>query len=94
MATPARRLIAPFLLAASFAMTVFTALPDALLALWLKLLANGVVQHHRHAFDRAVQIERQISRAGRERHALDVELADLGAGLAPVGYRLRLAQVP
>jgi ATP-binding cassette subfamily B protein len=37
----------PRLLGASFAMTLFTALPDALLALWLKLLANGVLRHHR-----------------------------------------------
>lgn len=33
----------PRLLTVSFAMTVATALPDALLALWLKLLADGVV---------------------------------------------------
>jgi ATP-binding cassette subfamily B protein len=37
----------PRLLAASFAMTMFTALPDALLALWLALLASGVTGHHR-----------------------------------------------
>ena len=37
----------PRLLMASFAMMLFTALPDALLALWLKLLANGVADHHR-----------------------------------------------
>ena len=38
----------PRLLVASFAMMLFTALPDALLALWLKLLADGVLQHRRH----------------------------------------------
>ena len=37
----------PRLLSASFAMTLFTALPDALLALWLKLLADGVLHGHR-----------------------------------------------
>ena len=37
----------PRLLGASFAMTLFTALPDALLALWLALLASGVTGHHR-----------------------------------------------
>ena len=37
----------PRLLMASFAMMLFTALPDALLALWLKLLANGVADHQR-----------------------------------------------
>ena len=39
----------PRLLAFSFAMTLFTALPDALLALWLKILADGVINHHRRA---------------------------------------------
>ena len=37
----------PRLLVASFVMMVFTALPDALLALWLKLLADGVTGGHR-----------------------------------------------
>ena len=37
----------PRLLLFSFAMMFFTALPDALIALWLKLLANGVIDHHR-----------------------------------------------
>jgi ATP-binding cassette subfamily B protein len=37
----------PRLLVVSFGMTLFAALPDALLALWLKLLANGVLGHHR-----------------------------------------------
>jgi ATP-binding cassette subfamily B protein len=37
----------PRLLGASLAMTLFTALPDALVALWLELLANGVHGHHR-----------------------------------------------
>ena len=36
----------PKLLSASLAMTVAMALPDALVALWLKLLADGVLQHH------------------------------------------------
>ena len=35
----------PRLLVASFAMTVMTALPDVLVALWLKLLADGVLGH-------------------------------------------------
>ncbi|HKP59280.1 MAG TPA: ABC transporter ATP-binding protein [Polyangiales bacterium] len=35
----------PRLLTLSFAMTLFGALPDALVALWLKLLADGVEQH-------------------------------------------------
>ncbi len=39
----------PRLLSASFAMMLFTALPDALLALWLKLLADGVQRQHRTA---------------------------------------------
>src|SRR5262249_2002395 len=37
----------PRLLGASFVMTMFTALPDALLALWLALLARGVQDHSR-----------------------------------------------
>ena len=37
----------PRLLGASFAMTLSTALPDALLALWLMVLTNGVTAHHR-----------------------------------------------
>ena len=37
----------PRLLAASFGMMVFTALPDALIALWLKLLADGVTDGDR-----------------------------------------------
>ena len=39
----------PRLLLFSFAMMLFTALPDALLALWLKILANGVIDRHRRA---------------------------------------------
>jgi ATP-binding cassette subfamily B protein len=37
----------PRLLTLSFAMTVFTALPDALIALWLALLANGLIDGDR-----------------------------------------------
>ena len=37
----------PKLLLVSFAMTVFTALPDALIALWLALLADGVIDGDR-----------------------------------------------
>ena len=37
----------PKLLLVSFAMTIFTALPDALLALWLALLADGVIDGDR-----------------------------------------------
>ena len=37
----------PRLLLASFAMMLFTAVPDALLALWLALLANGVIDGDR-----------------------------------------------
>ena len=37
----------PRLLLASFSTTLFTALPDALVALWLKLLADGVNEHQR-----------------------------------------------
>src|SRR4051794_19983791 len=37
----------PKLLVVSFGMTLLAALPDALLALWLKLFANGVLDHHR-----------------------------------------------
>ena len=37
----------PRLLSVSFAMTLFTALPDALVALWLALLTSGVTGHHR-----------------------------------------------
>ncbi len=36
----------PHLLVGSFAMTVFTAVPDALVALWLALLADGLVNDH------------------------------------------------
>jgi ATP-binding cassette subfamily B protein len=37
----------PWLLAVSFALTLLAALPDALLALWLKLLADGVTEQDR-----------------------------------------------
>ncbi len=39
----------PRLLSASFAMMVFTAIPDAMVALWLKLLADGVTGGNRQA---------------------------------------------
>ena len=38
----------PRLLGVSFALALLAALPDALLALWMKLLADGVVQHRTH----------------------------------------------
>jgi ATP-binding cassette subfamily B protein len=38
----------PRLLAVSFALSLLAALPDALLALWMKLLADGVLQHNRN----------------------------------------------
>ncbi|MEO5902087.1 MAG: ABC transporter ATP-binding protein, partial [Ilumatobacteraceae bacterium] len=37
----------PRLLLASLAMTILGALPDGLMALWLKILADGVTGHHR-----------------------------------------------
>src|SRR3954452_8264946 len=37
----------PRLLLAAFVLALLAALPDALLALWLKLLSDGVVQHDR-----------------------------------------------
>src|SRR5947207_3026935 len=37
----------PWLLAAAFVLALLAALPDALLALWLKLLGEGVLQHDR-----------------------------------------------
>ena len=37
----------PALLSVSFTLALLAALPDALLALWLKLLADGVLQHRR-----------------------------------------------
>ncbi len=37
----------PRLLSVSFAMVLFTALPDALVALWLSLLTRGVLHHQR-----------------------------------------------
>ena len=36
----------PLLLPVSFVLALLAALPDALMALWLKLLANGVLGHH------------------------------------------------
>jgi ATP-binding cassette subfamily B protein len=38
----------PRLLTVSFSLAMLAALPDALLALWMKLLADGVVQHRRN----------------------------------------------
>lgn len=38
----------PRLLAVSFTLSMIAALPDALLALWMKLLADGVVRHDRN----------------------------------------------
>src|SRR4051794_20309813 len=37
----------PMLLLAAFVLALLAALPDALLALWLKLLGEGVLQHDR-----------------------------------------------
>jgi ATP-binding cassette subfamily B protein len=37
----------PLLLVVSFGLSLLAALPDALLAVWLKLLADGVLTHHR-----------------------------------------------
>src|ERR1041384_4066717 len=39
----------PMLLVVAFGLSLFSALPDALFALWLKLLADGVVDHHETA---------------------------------------------
>ena len=38
----------PRLLAVSFSLSMLAALPDALLALWMKLLADGVIRHNRN----------------------------------------------
>ena len=38
----------PRLLAVSFSLSMLAALPDALLALWMKLMADGVVHHNRN----------------------------------------------
>src|SRR5262249_39428264 len=37
----------PWLLLAAFVLALLAALPDALLALWLKLLGDGVLAHNR-----------------------------------------------
>ena len=37
----------PWLLVSAFVLALLAALPDALLALWLKLLGNGVIEHDR-----------------------------------------------
>src|SRR5579871_6500674 len=37
----------PALMFVAFALSLLAALPDALLALWFKLLGEGVIQHHR-----------------------------------------------
>ncbi len=37
----------PRLLSVSFGLSLLAALPDALLALWIKLLADGVIRHNR-----------------------------------------------
>jgi ATP-binding cassette, subfamily B, bacterial len=37
----------PLLLVVAFGLSLLAALPDALLAIWLKLLADGVMTHHR-----------------------------------------------
>ena len=37
----------PRLLAVSFGLSMLAVLPDALLALWMKLIADGIVQHDR-----------------------------------------------
>ena len=42
----------PRLLVVAFGLSLLAALPDALLALWLKLLADGVLAHSRSAGDR------------------------------------------
>ena len=39
----------PALMFVAFALSLLAALPDALLALWFKLLGEGVLQHHRGA---------------------------------------------
>ncbi len=41
----------PRLLPVSFSLSMLAALPDALLALWMKLLADGVLHHKRESGD-------------------------------------------
>ncbi|HEY2734111.1 MAG TPA: ABC transporter ATP-binding protein [Polyangiales bacterium] len=95
----------PMLLVSSLGMTLFNALPDALIALWLKLLADGLAQHNRNALFAAalglgvsatltwylkVMLDR-MSRRFRDRVsiALEAHVAQLQASIATIEHQER-----
>jgi ATP-binding cassette subfamily B protein len=95
----------PGLLVFAFTMTLLAALPDALLALWLKVLADGVLQNDRPAVLLAVSglavsvtatwflrtISARISRRFRDRVTimLEAHVAELQASVATVEHHER-----
>ncbi|HEX4352886.1 MAG TPA: hypothetical protein VHZ95_08235, partial [Polyangiales bacterium] len=95
----------PRLLVSSLAMTLFTALPDALIALWLKLLADGLAHGDRNAlFIAAIGIGvsatltwylkvvlDRMSRRFRDRLsiALEAHVAQLQASIATIEHQER-----
>jgi ATP-binding cassette subfamily B protein len=95
----------PGLLVFAFAMTLLAALPDALLALWLKVLADGVLQNDRRAVLLAASgmalsvtatwflrtISARISRRFRDRVTivLEAHVARLQASVATVEHHER-----
>jgi ATP-binding cassette subfamily B protein len=95
----------PRLLAVSFSLTMLAALPDALLALWMKLLADGVLHHNRNlaigaavglGFSAAATwflkvISDRTQRRFRDRVAVALEshVARLQASVATIGHHER-----
>jgi ATP-binding cassette subfamily B protein len=95
----------PALLVASFGLALFAALPDALLALWLKLLGQGVLEHRRGlvlaaALGMAVSsaatwflrtVSTRIQRRFRDKVtiALESHVASLQASVATIAHQER-----
>ncbi|MFF0339015.1 ABC transporter ATP-binding protein [Kribbella sp. NPDC004875] len=95
----------PWLLVAAFAMTLLAALPDALLALWLKVLADGILQNDKRAVLLAATglavsvtatwflrvLSTRISRRFRDRVTimLEAHVAQLQASVATVEHHER-----
>jgi ATP-binding cassette, subfamily B, bacterial len=95
----------PRLLAVSFSLAMLAALPDALLALWMKLLADGVLRHNRNlAIGAAIGlgasaaatwflkvVSDRMQRRFRDRVAVALEshVANLQASVATIAHHER-----
>ncbi len=95
----------PRLLAVSFSLSLLAALPDALLALWMKLLADGVLRHDRNLalasgvglgvstaatwFLRVISDRTQRRFRDRVAVALEAHVARLQASVATIAHHER-----